>query len=94
MEREHGDVVSSINIDVLNKTLNGQILEVQGQVIHSHVSDPILTKVREVQSVIRNKASTSHDTTRSVLAENLVGQNQDILQRLPKRTSLEDNIRS
>ena len=76
------------------KTLNGQILEGQGQVIHSHVGDPILTKVREVQSVIRNKASTSHDTTRSVLAENLVGQNQDILQWLPKRTSLEDNIRS
>ena len=75
------------------KTLNGQILEGPGQILHSHVGDPIMPEVMKVQSLLRTKANTSHDTTRSTLAEYLVGLNQNVLQRLPRRTSLEDNIR-
>ena len=76
------------------KTLNGLILDGQGQCVHSHVGDPILPTVKNVQSLLRSQASNSHDTTRSILSGNLVGINQDVLQRLPKRTSLEDNIRA
>ena len=76
------------------KTLNGLILGGQGQCVHSHVGDPILPTVKNVQSLLRSQASNSHDTTRSILSGNLVGINQDVLQRLPKRTSLEDNIRA
>ena len=68
------------------KTLNGLILDGQGQCVHSHVGDPILPTVKNVQSLLRSQASNSHDTTRSILSGNLVGINQDVLQRLPKRT--------
>ncbi len=47
-----------------------------------------------VQSLIRSKASTSLDTTRNVVAESLAGLNQDILQRLSKCSTVDDNIQS
>ena len=76
------------------KTLDGEIIGGQGNPIHSHLGDPVDPTVKYVQSILRSQASTSHDTTRSILSETLVGLDQNILQRLPKRTTLEDNIRS
>ena len=61
---------------------------------HSHIDDPVKNNVIRVQSVIRSKTLTSLDTTRTVVAESLVGLNQDVLQRLPKRSTLDDNIRT
>lgn len=76
------------------KTLNGEVLEGLGKNIHSHQGDPIQPQVRKVQSIMRQKAENSLESTRSILSTNLLGAGQDILQRLPKRSTLEDNIRS
>ncbi len=50
--------------------------------------------VRQVQSDMRARASTSMESTRSIVASSLLNVNQDVLQRLPKRSSLNDNCRS
>ena len=75
------------------KTKDG-IIQGDGLPTHSHIGDPVKNNVLRVQSLIRSKASTSLETTRTVVAESLVGLNQDVLQRLPKRSTLDDNIRS
>ena len=62
--------------------------------VHSHTGDPVKNDVLRVQSLLRTKASSTLDTTRSVLADCLTGVSQDTLQRLPKRPSLDDNIRA
>ena len=43
---------------------------------------------------MRAQAASTMDTTRTVVSSNLVDVPQDVLQRLPKRSSLEDNVRA
>ena len=76
------------------KTMNGNVFEGKGCNRHSHGGDPLLPKVREIQSLMRAQAATTMDTTRTVVASNLVNVPADVLQRLPKRSSLEDNVRA
>ena len=61
---------------------------------HSHNGDPILPQVRAVQSELRTRAAGTMDSTRMVLTSNLLGLSTDVLQRLPKRSSMEDNVRA
>ncbi|QQP37424.1 Broad-complex core protein isoform 6 [Caligus rogercresseyi] len=63
----------------------------QGNLNHSHPGNPLTGVVRQVQSNIRSAAAAGQDSTRSILAENMTGLSQDVLQRLPKRSTLEDN---
>ena len=74
------------------KTLNGHQLENEGLPTHSHSGDPLLPQVRKVQALIRGKAVETVDSTRSVVSSQLVDLPQDILQRLPKCPSLDDNV--
>ena len=76
------------------RTLNGNVVEGLGCNRHSHGGDPFLPKVREIQSLMRTQAASTMDTTRTVVSSNLVDVSQDVLQRLPKRSSLEDNVRA
>ena len=76
------------------KTLNGNVVEDLGCNHHSHGGDPFLPKVREIQSLMRAQAASTMDTTRTVVSSYLVNVSQDVLQRLPKRSSLEDNVRA
>ena len=76
------------------KTLNGHVLEGKGNKNHSHVGDPILPQVREIQSRMRTHASSSMDTTRTVVANSLLNVPMDVLQRMPKRSTLADNVRA
>ena len=75
------------------KTLNGQVVQ-GGNPNHTHMADPVLANVRKIQSGLRTVASSGNNTTRSVLGEILNNLDDDEMARLPKRTSLEDNIRS
>ena len=76
------------------RTLNGIVLDGHGNPNHSHHGDPLTGEVRQVQSHIRSAAASGQDSTRSILAGNLTGLSQDVLQRLPKRSSLEDSVRA
>ena len=76
------------------KTMNGQVMEGKGNANHSHSGDPFLPKVREVQSLMRSHAAETMESTRSVVSNHLVDLSQDVLQRLPKRASLDDNVRA
>lgn len=76
------------------KTLGGQVLDGKGCKDHSHNGDPILPQVRAVQSELRTRAAGTMDSTRMVLTSGLLGLSSDVLQRLPKRSSMEDNVRS
>ena len=76
------------------KLMNGQVMEGKGNNRHSHGGCPFLPKVRELQSFMRTKASESMDSTRSVVSSHLLNVPKDVLQRLPKRSSLEDNVRA
>lgn len=76
------------------RTVNGIVLDGQGNLNHSHPGDPLTGVVRQVQSDIRSAAAAGQDSTRSILAENMTGLSQDVLQRLPKRSTLEDNVRA
>lgn len=74
--------------------MNGQVLQEESWTRHSHTGDPILPKVREVQSLIRAQAATGMDSTRSVVSSNLVNVSENVLQRMPKRATLDDNVRA
>ncbi|KAK8393523.1 hypothetical protein O3P69_006690 [Scylla paramamosain] len=76
------------------RTLQGIVLDGQGNPNHSHPGDPLTGEVRQVQSHIRSAATAGQDSTRSILAENMTGLSQDVLQRLPKRSTLEDSVRA
>ena len=45
------------------------------------------------QSQLRTRAAGTMDSTRMVLTSNLLGLSTDVLQRLPKRSSMEDKIK-
>ena len=62
--------------------------------MHSHTGDPLLPKKRQVQALLRERASVSMETTSSVVSSALQGASADSLQRLPKRTALDDNCRA
>ncbi|KAK8383432.1 hypothetical protein O3P69_019072 [Scylla paramamosain] len=76
------------------RTLQGIVLDGQGNPNHSHPGDPLTGEVRQVQSHIRSAATAGQESTRSILAENMTGLSQDVLQRLPKRSTLEDSVRA
>ncbi|KAK8400947.1 hypothetical protein O3P69_002612 [Scylla paramamosain] len=76
------------------RILQGIVLDGQGNPNHSHPGDPLTGEVRQVQSHIRSAATAGQDSTRSILAENMTGLSQDVLQRLPKRSTLEDSVRA
>ena len=72
------------------KTLNGKVIEKLGWNNHSHHGDPLKPMVRQVQSDLRARASTSMESTSSIVSSSLL----NVLQRLPKRSSLNDNCRA
>ena len=75
------------------KTLNGQVMEGKGNDRHSHSGDPLIPMIRKIQSDVRTKAATSMDTTRSIVSSALEDVPMDVLLRLPKRSTLDDNVR-
>ena len=54
------------------RTLDGQVIEEKSRKEHNHAGDPLLSKVREVQSQIHKRASTTMDSTRSVVASKII----------------------
>ena len=88
--REHVKFKCSASIRILK----GLVLDGQGNPNHSHPGDPLTGEVRQVQSQIRSAATAGQDSTRSILAGNLTGLPQDVLQRLPKRSTLEDSVKA
>ena len=70
------------------------VIQEEGWSMHSHTGDPLLPKKRQVQALLRERASISMETTSSVVSSALQGASADILQRLPKRTALDDNCRA
>lgn len=75
------------------KTQNDLFLHGVGNQKHTHLGDPLKPKVHHAQSQMRQAARESSGTTRRVLADTLVGLDENTLMRLPSKRSLEDNIR-
>ena len=48
----------------------------------SHDGDTVGSEVRAAQAVVNYTASNSHSTTRAVIAGNLIGTNNDVLQHM------------
>ena len=59
------------------------VIQEVGWSMHSHTGDPLLPKKRQVQALLRERASVSMETTSSVVSSALQGASADILQRLP-----------
>ena len=68
-------------------------MEGKGNDRHSHSGDPLIPMIRKIQSDVRTKAATSMDTTRSIVSSALEDVPMDVLLRLPKRSTLDDNVR-
>ncbi len=54
------------------KTLNGKVLQNLGWKNHSHQGDPLKPMVRQVQSDMRARASTSMESTSSIVSSSLL----------------------
>ena len=61
---------------------------------HCHQGDPSKAQAHGLSAAIRQAAEASDASTRNVLGGSLAGASQDVLSRLPKRHSIEDNIRA
>ena len=73
-------------------TLAGAIVAEHGT--HCHEGDPYQVQAHHLAATIRQEASTSGESTRNVLGNSVVGASLDVMARMPKRHSMEDNIRS
>jgi len=60
---------------------------------HSHSADPVQAEARATMAALRQEASISQATTRSIVAQVLQTTSNDVLSRLPKRTDVERNTR-
>ena len=59
---------------------------------HTHVGDPVAVRRNVVLDTITQAASTSHETTRYIIGDALQPETNDILMRLPKKSTIERRI--
>lgn len=60
--------------------------------VRSHVGDPVQTEAEKVKASIRQRASNSDAPTRNIVGGQLSSASSDVLQRLPRKTALEQCI--
>ena len=99
IKRKNADGSVSWRCRMVNKfrcrstiTTNGEHVRIP-PTVHSHDGDPVRSEVKAAQAVMRNAASSSHSTTRTVVAGGLRGLGADAMQRMPQKSSLEDMVR-
>ena len=71
-------------------TKNGNVIKEPNE--HSHDGDPVGIQKSILVSKITDKACSSQQTTRSIIGATLVGVQNDVLARLPKKSTLEKSI--
>jgi hypothetical protein len=72
--------------------IDNRIISQAGE--HYHMGDPYKVEVHQVQAKIRQAATSSHESTRDLVGDNMVGISDEALKLLPSRNALEETVRA